>query len=670
MLFSLLVGFLYPSLIRENIIFQKTNEITTTRSRWLVAFVIDLAPYQKLINKLNEHLTEASKDISEEVLRYWQKRKPDKYLRFENTLRVVKYEVQNLNQTQAFLLSELEDIKSLHFTIRTKRNKRALLPIVGKALSFLFGTLSESDIESIKNNINTLAKNQKHITHVLKESLSVIKVSQGQIKQNRRSINQLINSFGELRNFSIVLSENVQHLDYFVRLYADFDRSLSDIHEMIGIARDYLQHLKLQLNMLSLGHLSPSVIPPGEFRRLLLNVRSKLPSQFRFPIDPERDLWTLYKTLTCTTLIENEKLFVVVSIPLLDTFGQLELYQVHNLAVSLNHNGDNQDITMFAQYQLETKDLAINNKRTQYILLTSKEAEICSSNQNKYCSIRSPVYSVTSSKLCIIKIFMGDENGINKFCKTIVNPNVILPLAEYLTDGQWAVVTLSPLKFEILCQSPGNLSRNSITVKPPLDIVTLPMSCSAYSGHITLVPFYHQESVYNLSTNLQIFLANYHFIRVKIWKPFVHIFPDFNKIKLPPKLQEIKEIPMGALIDELNQVNLKLEPMSGTSIWTYISIILIILAVFIIICFCCRKRFQNCYKICKNMRLAKSGKRDAGLSEPTSVRQPNIPVLQMVEIPEKAGDGVNVHRDEDKTTSDPPVKEPHFEVRQLYPRLG
>ncbi|CAG2227373.1 unnamed protein product [Mytilus edulis] len=67
-----------------------------------------------------------------------------------------------------------------------------------------------------------------------------------------------------LENFSLELSQDVQDLDNFVRLYAKFDRSLTDLHELIGIARDYLQHLKLQLNMLSLGHLSPSVIRPTD----------------------------------------------------------------------------------------------------------------------------------------------------------------------------------------------------------------------------------------------------------------------------------------------------------------------------------------------------------------------------------------------------------------------
>ena len=43
-------------LIRENVVFEKTNEVSTTRSNWLITFAIDLNPYQDLLNKLNDSL--------------------------------------------------------------------------------------------------------------------------------------------------------------------------------------------------------------------------------------------------------------------------------------------------------------------------------------------------------------------------------------------------------------------------------------------------------------------------------------------------------------------------------------------------------------------------------------------------------------------------------------
>ena len=61
----------------------------------------------------------------------------------------------------------------------------------------------------------------------------------------------LIDNVNELRNLSGILAEYLRDLDYFVRLYAGLDRSLNNIQELVGIARDCLEHLELQLNMLS-----------------------------------------------------------------------------------------------------------------------------------------------------------------------------------------------------------------------------------------------------------------------------------------------------------------------------------------------------------------------------------------------------------------------------------
>lgn len=45
--------------------------------------------------------------------------------------------------------------------------KKALMPIIGKVLSFLFGTLDETDLDTIKTNVSHLANNQQQIKGVL-----------------------------------------------------------------------------------------------------------------------------------------------------------------------------------------------------------------------------------------------------------------------------------------------------------------------------------------------------------------------------------------------------------------------------------------------------------------------------------------------------------------------
>lgn len=121
-------------IVNQNVVFEKNKKIATTRSKWIVATFITLDPYDKLLTQLSQGL---------------------------NVIGLV-------------------------------REKRALLPIVGKALSFLFDTLDEDDLTVIRNNIQTLANNQIKIKHLIKNSLTITEATQRYTKQNRDTINKVI----------------------------------------------------------------------------------------------------------------------------------------------------------------------------------------------------------------------------------------------------------------------------------------------------------------------------------------------------------------------------------------------------------------------------------------------------------------------------------------------
>ena len=68
----------------------------------------DLTPYQTLIQNLNKHSADTAISVSTELLNYWQQERkdPGKYIRYENTISILNHELENLNQTQIFLLTE------------------------------------------------------------------------------------------------------------------------------------------------------------------------------------------------------------------------------------------------------------------------------------------------------------------------------------------------------------------------------------------------------------------------------------------------------------------------------------------------------------------------------------------------------------------------------------
>ena len=73
--------------------------------------------------------------------------------------------------------------------------------------------------------------------------------------------------------------------------------------------------------------------------------------------------------LTCTTIVEEDTILVVVPVPLLDSNDDFEVYRVHSLPIPFNAS-DGVMSGSVASYQLEAEAIAVNTQRTNFVLLT------------------------------------------------------------------------------------------------------------------------------------------------------------------------------------------------------------------------------------------------------------------------------------------------------------
>ena len=123
--------------------------------------------------------------------------------------------------------------------------------------------LISADVKKFCHIINILAQNQIEMSHVVEE-FHYINTSRVQISENRQSINKLSIKIYNIKertyNVSQILEKLVVRLEEFVQLYLQLDSIIEEAKRTVNNAQMYMEHLQLQLNMLSLGHLSPSVI--------------------------------------------------------------------------------------------------------------------------------------------------------------------------------------------------------------------------------------------------------------------------------------------------------------------------------------------------------------------------------------------------------------------------
>ena len=203
--------------------------------------------------------------------------------------------------------------------------------------------------------------------------------------ENRHSLGQITASLvqldSKLDNVAQLLGKQIIEVEYFVQMYLQPESIIEEIQRTIRQNSFYMEHLQLELNMLSLGHLSPSVISPIDLRKMLTEIRVHLPPFLKLPNEPGRELWKFYQSLTCTAILNHAQFLVIVSVPLLDAVNKFEVYKIYNLPLPLKdpNVAVKEMPNMVAECKLESKLLAINLEQMKYILLASAELESCTS---------------------------------------------------------------------------------------------------------------------------------------------------------------------------------------------------------------------------------------------------------------------------------------------------
>ena len=79
---------------------------------------------------------------------------------------------------------------------------------------------------------------------------------------------------------------------------------------------------------------SLAVIPPIALRDLLRRVRAKMKPnpRLRLPYDPDtEDIWKYYKVIKITPVVIDKLLVILLTIPILDSTLELNIYRIHNL---------------------------------------------------------------------------------------------------------------------------------------------------------------------------------------------------------------------------------------------------------------------------------------------------------------------------------------------------
>ena len=87
----------------------------------------------------------------------------------------------------------------------------------------------------------------------------------------------------------------------------------------------------------------------------------------------------------------------------------------------------------------EFRHFAISTDGCQYVVLTLEDQLKCGRRNTNYCSLTSAIQEANSHTYCTLALYQRDQDKVDKLCKVKVSNKIRLPVARYVSNGEWLV---------------------------------------------------------------------------------------------------------------------------------------------------------------------------------------------------------------------------------------
>ena len=196
-----------------------------------------------------------------------------------------------------------------------------------------------------------------------------------------------------------------------------------------------------------------------------------------------------------TTIVFEDYLMLIMTVPLIDQSLHMNLYKVHKLPML------HPMLYVHAQYEVEGSYLARVMEGMFIMLPTALDVRLCLMMNGHLCMSNQALYPVECTNWCIYALFINDKNQIerNSLLRTT---NQTINLAYNLDGYLWAISALATQKLQIRCV----METHVITITLPLQIVDIGNGCEVYSSSIYILAKSELTATLQSVTRLQFFL--------------------------------------------------------------------------------------------------------------------------------------------------------------------
>jgi hypothetical protein len=358
--------------------------------------------------------------------------------------------------------------------------------------------------------------------------------------------------FDQIHNTSSYLSHTLSPLMQFISHYIQTQETLERGRMYVTQLSTEFNQRVTELTELANGKLPISVIGPTHLQQILEEIHSLLPANIQLPMDHREHIATYYQFIKTTLVAEDNKLFGIAILPLVESSYKYELYSARS--VETHYVDDDKNVHISAEYDLDHLHFIVSNDFTRFSVINDDVFNICSFEHLSFCPVKTPIYSaVTSKDSCTVDLFLHENNNNGACDVKIKHKKYDFPKIVHIRSGDWLVLTKTPVTFAVYCMSQNV---KYIEVMPPLQHLNLDHGCHAVSQKVSIPA--HFEDI----TKIDIPRNHFNFtIRKSFWKPIIDALNLDDPI-IPDKVKTISE--MGDMLSHLKN-EIRRSPRSGSS---------------------------------------------------------------------------------------------------------
>uniref|UniRef100_A0A8D8SXH9 Envelope fusion protein n=2 Tax=Cacopsylla melanoneura TaxID=428564 RepID=A0A8D8SXH9_9HEMI len=364
----LTVIFSFISVTSSLLLFEKVDEVLVEVDSWHLVLDIN---YDHILDEqllITELVQDVNNSITEYRLQEWNAK-----MYFNTSEFGILKEFNNIVQRFSFYQKEVNSLLSILPKIK---QKRGLIDLGGTLLNKLFGVMDSDDRKDIDNRIKDIESQNTQIIFDSTKQLTILKNLNSVNKNNTQTINQIVDHLAQYDK--VIQSIYVEKYRDFNLTFLEIENYLNGIFMLKNIdicidsAIRNINKFKQGLNYLFLGRVTSDILPEEIFFDFLTFLSSNLNKSLYLPYPVVKSkLMHFYNVVKDSVIIQNNKLILILEIPLLDDNYSFDLYEISYLPIF------HPESKRFVVEESKAQYLAVNPNQTKFFYLDKLELNAC-----------------------------------------------------------------------------------------------------------------------------------------------------------------------------------------------------------------------------------------------------------------------------------------------------